>query len=196
MKRLKNKNLTELTSDIPSYISISYWLLNIDRKFNLSNNISLEAIWGNREKYTIDMISNAMYTCFCGNKEIYNRFVEENLSIIMNYLKMSTKSLKLFLDDKGTEIHVEYVLLPSDIQKGNEESVSRLKLICKTLPIFERYCADALKPKLDILSGYNIPDDAHKAMPLRNIIIMFHEEFASLWSKTIMSNYECDSGFE
>lgn len=194
--KFKYKDLIELTSDIPSYSSIAYWLLNIDRKFNLSNNISLEAIWTNKDDYTIDMISSVMYTCFCGNKEIYTSFVEENLSTIMNYLKMATKSLKLFLSDNGTKIHVEYVLLPGDIQKGNEESVSKLKFICKTLPIFKTYCADALKPTIDILSGYIIPDDAHKAMPLRNIVIMFHEEFGSLWSKTIMSNYECDSVFE
>lgn len=194
--KLKNKELTELTNDIPSYSSIAYWLLNIDRKFNLSNNISLEAIWTNKNEYTIDVISSVMYTCFYGNKEIYTSFVEQNLSSIMNYLKIATKSLNLYLSDNGNNIHVEYVLLPSDIRKGNDESVSRLKLICKTLPIFETYCADALKPTLDFLSGYNIPDDAHKAMPIRNIILMFHEEFASLWSKTITSNYECDSVFE
>lgn len=194
--KLKSKKLIELTSDIPSYVSIAYWLINIDRRFNLSNNISLEYIWANKGDYAIDVISSVMYTCFCGNKEIYLSFVEKNLSSIMTYLKIATKSLKLFLCENGTEVHVEYVLLPSDIRKGNEESVSRLKVICKTLPIFETYCADAIKPTLDILSGYNIPDDAHKAMPRRNIVIMFHQEFVSLWSKTIMSNYECDSIFE
>ncbi|MGL5042171.1 MAG: hypothetical protein ACRC6X_03585 [Culicoidibacterales bacterium] len=51
-------------------------------------------------------------------------------------------------------------------------------------------------PKLDQFAGYEIPDDAHKVMPLRNIIIMFHQEFTSLWSKTILSNFECDSFYE
>lgn len=194
--RLNRLNLTELTDDITSYATIAYWLINIDRKFNLSNNISLGAIWAAKENYTINDISSLMYTCFCGNEQTYTSFVEGNMSTIMTHLKMSTASLKLFLSEEGNGIHVEYVHLPSDIRKGNEESVSRLKVICKTLPIFKLYCADAIKPNLDIISGYNIPDDAHKTMPLENIILMFHEEFASLWNKTIMSNYECDSIFE
>lgn len=194
--RLTNTKLTELTDDVTSYSTIAYWLLNIDRRFNLSTDISLESIWAAKENYTINVISSIMYTCFCGNKKTYTSFVKGNLPSIMIYLKMSTKSLKLFLSEDEKEIHVEYVLLPSDVRKGNEESVSRLKIICKTLPIFEMYCANAIKPTLDIVSEYYIPDDAHKTMPLRNIIIMFHEEFASLWNKTIMSNYECDSIFE
>ncbi len=194
--RLKNYNPTELINDIPSYTSIAYWLLNIEPKFNLANNISLEQVWENRDKYTIDLISSIMYTCFCGNKEIYSLFVEKNLPVILSHLKMATKSLKVFLCEDNREIHVEYILLPSDIWKANEKSVSRLKTICKTLPVFDTYCADALKPAINMISGYNIPDDSHKAMPIRNLIIMFHEEFTSLWSKTIMSNYECDSIFE
>lgn len=194
--RLEGTNLIELTDDITSYATIAYWLLNIDRKFNLSNNISLEAIWAAKEKHTINVISDIMYTCFCGNKETYNSFVKDNLSTIMAYLKMETESLNLYLSESGNEIHVEYILLPSDIRKGNEESVSRIKLICKTLPIFNVYHSNAISPKIDIISRYDIPDDAHKAMPIRNVIIMFHQEFASLWDKTIMSNYECDSIFD
>lgn len=191
--RLKGEKLTELTDDITSYATIAYWLLNVERKFNLSNNISLEAIWEARRNLTINEISNIMYVCFCGNKETYTTFVKGNLSDILNYLKISTASLKLFLSEDEDEIYVEYILMLSDIKKGTEESVSRLKVICKTLPIFKIYHANAIKPTVDILSGYNIPNDALKAIPLRNIIIMFHEEFMSLWDKTIMSNYESDS---
>lgn len=171
-------------------------MLNIDSKLNLSYNISLESIWKNKGNYTIEVIASIMYTCFCGNKEMYTLFVEANLSTIISYLKMATSSLKLYLSENGNEVHVEYILLPSDIEKGNEESATRLKTICKTLPIFDTYCADAIKPTLDILSGHNIPNDAHKAMPIRNLVMMFHEEFASLWSNTIMSNYECSSIYE
>lgn len=192
----KGAKLSDLTNDVSSYAIIAYWLLNIDRKFNLSNNISLNKIWDNKDNYTIDVISNIMYTCFCGSKKTYMSFVDKNFSTIMVYLKRSTESLKLYMSEDRKEIHVEYILLPSNIQKGNEESVSRLKAICKSLPIFETYCADAIKPTLDIVSRYNIPDNAHKTMPIRNIIIMFHKEFTSLWNKTIMSNYECDSIFE
>lgn len=185
-----------LVNDIPSFAMIAYWLLNIDRRFNLSSQICLDDVWSAKDNYNIEIIANIMYTCFCGNKENYTVFVRNNLPMIMDYLKYSTDSLKLYLNNDANEIHVEYILLPSDVKKGNEESVSRIKSICKALPIFDIYCADAIQPKLDILEGYEIPDDAHKTMPIRNVIIMFHQEFASIWDKTIMQNYECDSIFD
>ena len=191
--KLDGNDLFEVTSDVASYSTIAYWLYNIDLDFNLSKNIPLQRIWNENGKYSIDIISSIMYTCFCGNKDVYMRFVEENFSVILRYLKVATKSLKLYVSEDKKAIHVEYILLLSDIRKGNEESVSRLKVICKTLPIFEQYCADAIKPSLKFISSYKVPDDAHKAMPIRNIVIMFHQEFTSLWSKTIMSNYECDT---
>lgn len=65
--------------------------------------------------------------------------------------------------------------------------------ICRTLPIFETYCSDAIKPQIDLLSAYQIPNDAHKEMPKENIIITFHQEFNGLWLRTIESNYEFDT---
>lgn len=191
--KLDGVDLFEITSDVASYSIIAYWLYNIDSDFNLIKNIPLQRIWDEKDKYTVDTISSIMYTYFCVNKHMYMQFVEKNWSIILTYLKAATKSLKLYVSQDRKSIHVEYILLLSDIQKANDESVSRLKTICKTLPIFELYCADAIKPKLNFLSGYKLPDDAHKTMPIRNIVIMFHQDLASLWLKTIMSNYECDT---
>ena len=192
-EKLKNHELFDITTDVVSYSSIIYWLINIDLSFNLSKNVSLEKLWKDQDKYSVDVLSSIMYTCFCGNRDFYMDYVKENLPCILNYLKTSTQSLKVYVLENKSEIHVEYVLLPSDIRKGNEESVSRLKTICKMLPIYDKYCADSLKPKIEALSAYEIPDDAHKAIPLEKLFIMFHQEFTSLWSKTIMSNYECDS---
>lgn len=182
--------------DLSTYALISYWLLNINQEFNLSKQIILDKVWKNKNEYNVEIISNVMYTCFCGDREVYLSFVKGSHENILLYLKHSTNSLKIFVDEDRSKIHVEYVLMPSSIRNGNEESVNRLKLICKTLPIYKTYCADAISPKLEVLSGYNIPDDAHKTMPIRNIILMFNQDFSSLWGSTIMSNYECDSMLE
>ena len=120
-------------------------------------------------------------------------FVGRNLKRILTYLKQQTKSHKIYIDYEKNAIHIEYILRLRDIKTGNEQSVSRLKYICKTLPIFDLYCADALKPILKSLAAYTIPEDAHKEMPIRNIVIMFHQNLTSLWNKTIMSNYEFDT---
>ena len=134
-----------------------------------------------------------MYSAFCGNKDEYSTFVTANLQRIISYLKRKTNSHKVQVSDDNKKIKVEYLLRASEITKGNNESVARLTDICRTLPIFETYCSDAIKPKIDLLAAYQIPNNAHKEMPKENIIITFHQEFNGLWLKTIESNYEFDT---
>ena len=179
--------------DIASYASISEWTYNIDSEFNLSASISLENIWIEPEKLTLECISTLMYISYCGNKDVYMEFVGRNLRRILTYLKQQTKSHKIFIDAEKNAIHIEYILRLCNIKNGNEQSVSRLKYVCRTLPIFDLYCADALKPTLSLLSAYTMPNDSHKEMPIKNIVIMFHQNLTSLWNKTIMSNYEFDT---
>ena len=179
--------------DVESYASISEWIYNIDASFNLSVNIPLEEIWIESDKLSLDCISTLMYVSFCGNKKIYLEFVKNNQKNILSYLKQKTKSHKLFIDTNNNSIHVKYILQLRDINTGNEKSVSRLDYICKTLPIFDLYCSDALKPSLNFLSAYTIPDDTHKEMPLNNIVRTFHQNLVSLWNDTIMSYYEFDT---
>lgn len=179
--------------DITSYASISEWLYNINPEWDVSARFSLDDLWSKPEKLTLECISTLMYLFYCGNREKYMEFVERNLKRILTYLKQRTKSHRVFIDSEKNAIHVEYILRLRNIKTGNEQSVSRLKLLCKALPIFDLYCADALKPTVDFLSAYPVPDDAHKEMPIRNIVIMFHQNMTSLWNKTIMSNYEFDT---
>lgn len=191
-RKMSKFNICEI-NDAASYASIAEWIYNIDSVFNLSINIPLERIWLEPEKVSLDCISTLMYVSYCGNKDVYSAFVKKELKHIVTYLKQQTKSQKIWLDCEKNAIHVEYILRLRDIRTGSEQSVSRLKYICKTLPIFDLYCADALKPTLNLLSAYTVPDDAHKEMPIRNIVIMFHQNLTSLWNKTIMSNYEFDT---
>lgn len=186
----------KMPNDISAYSPIAYWLINIDKRFDLSLSIDLNEIWMNIDNHVNEDVANLMYTCFLSNKDKFSSFVGSNIDIIVSYLMKSTDSLELNINDEDKRIHVKYLLSLNDVKKANEESVSRLKIICKTLPIYELYCADAIKPSLDILSGYRIPDDAHKAMPIKNIVMMFKQDFTSLWNKAIMSNYECDSVYE
>ena len=179
--------------DITSYASISDWILSIDSEFNLATNISLDDIWKEPQKFTLECISTLMYVSYCGNKEKYMKFVEINRNIILIYLKQQTKSHKIFVDFPKNTIHVEYILRLRNIETGNEQSFSRLKYICRMMPIFDLYCADALTPTINLLSAYSVPDYAHKEIPIKSITITFQQNFASLWRKTIMSNYEFDT---
>ena len=109
---------------------------------------------------------------------------------ILTYYKHMTKSHSVYVDETSDAIHVEYILCLSEIGNANEESVSRIKQLCRMLPIFKKYCTDALKPEIEMLKNYFVPDDAHKEMPIENVVIMFHQHLTSLWNKTILSNYE------
>ena len=182
--------------DIMSYASISEWIYNINPAWNVSVGFSLDDLWSKPEKLTLECISTLMYLSYCGNREKYMEFVERNLKSILTYLKQWTRSHRVFIDSEKNAIHIEYILRLHNIKTGNEQSVSRLKLLCKALPIFDLYCADALKPTVDLLAAYPVPDDAHKEMSIRNIVIMFHQNLTSLWNKTIMSNYEFDTATE
>lgn len=191
-ERLKNVVFTDIT-DIDSYAKIVDWLYNMNSTMNLAANINLEYLWGVSEKVSIETMSSLMYSSFCGNKHTYISYVYKNISNILTFLKQKTNSHILFIDDSSKKITVKYILEVSKINNANNESVSRLTFICKTLPIFDYYCADAIKPKIDLLNSYKIPSDDHKIMPKRNIVISFHQEFNGLWLKTIQSKYEFET---
>lgn len=193
--KLKEIDFTDIT-DLESYAIIVDWLYNIDPLMNLTSNISLNYLWDNVEKYSIKTVASLMYSSFCGNKDEYIEFVNNNLPRIISYLKHRTNCHQIQVSDDNKEIKVEYILRTSEIAKGNNESVSRLKDICRMLPIFEKYCSDAIKPQIDLLAAYQIPNDTHKEMPKRNLIITFHQEFNGLWLRTIESNYEFDTVYE
>lgn len=190
--QLKEIDFTQIT-DLESYAVIVDWLYNIEPSMNLTPKISLNDLWAKAENYSIKTVSSLMYSSFCGNQDEYSTFVTNNLLRIIGYLKRKTNSHKVQVSADKKEIKVEYLLRASEITKGNNESVSRLTDICRTLPIFETYCSDAIKPQIDLLAAYQIPNDAHKKMPKRNLIITFHQEFNSLWLRTIESNYEFDT---
>lgn len=81
---------------------------------------------------SLECISTLMYISYCGNKDVYTIFVTKNLSRILTYLKHQTKSYELFVDFKNNAIHVSYILPLCEVRTSNEQSVSRLKCICKT----------------------------------------------------------------
>lgn len=191
-KKIQSYRFPEIDDPV-SFISICEWLYSIDREFNLSSNLPLSDIWQRADEYPIKSIASTMYSAFCGNTIEYQRFVAGNLDRILRYLKHHTNSHKIYIESERNAIHVEYISRLGEVNNENNESVSRLKIICKSLPIFDFYCADAIKPKLNLLSSYSVPDNAHKEMPRRNIVIMFHQNLTTLWNKTILSNYEFDT---
>ena len=109
---------------------------------------------------------------------IYNIDSTFNLTVNIQLDRIWQVSEKLSLDCISTLMYISFC--------GNKDAYLKFS-------IFDLYCADALKPTVNLLSSYTVPDDAHKEMPIRNLVIMFHQNLTSLWNKTIMSNYEFDT---
>lgn len=180
-------------TDAVSLSAIVELLYNVDSSLNLSSKIPLAEIWSSPQAYSIECMSSFMYVSYLGNRENYMRCIESKLHDIFSYIVEQTQSLRIYTDDGKDAIHVDYVLRLNDSSRANEESVSRLSFICKMLPFYSYYCADGIKPTINVLSGYTVHDDSHKEMPARNLIIMFHKDLNSLWIKTVLSNYEFDT---
>ncbi len=190
-QNLKEQNIKR---DNSGFVSIANWLRRIDKKFDIVTIFDLEVIWKEKADWNFSELSEFMYLFYSLSEEKYISFISVFKNQVLSYLRIQTDSYKLF--DKNNKIYVEYVLLPQDIKKANDESVKRITEICKFLPIYDFYYADAIKPNIEMFNYLKIPDDSHKEIPLRNIILSFNTDLNVLWSKSILSQYEFDSIYD
>lgn len=77
----------------------------------------MKNLWERAELYSIETVSLLMYTAYCGNRKLYESFIEENLENILAYIKHKTFSHNLYVDETERTIHVEYILRVSEIKK-------------------------------------------------------------------------------
>ena len=188
-QRAKTVSFEQVT-DLESYSQIAEWIYDITSELSLVAEIPLNEVWKKSDRMSLECMARLMYLSFCSNQTAYRAYISQNMDEILTYYKHMTKSHSVYVDETSDAIHVEYILSLSEIGNANEESVSRIKQLCRMLPIFKKYCTDALKPEIEMLKNYFVPDDAHKEMPIKNVVIMFHQHLTSLWNKTILSNYE------
>jgi hypothetical protein len=186
---LKELPLKAVMNNFPE---LSYWLVNINTDFNLVSSNVIERFWKARDKYSLETHANLMLSWYLGDESEFLKYVEKNKTDILSYLKRETHSVILCEQTENRDIHVEYFLLPSNAKSANTESMNRLNLICKFLPIYDTYSTVAIRPKINSLENINskIPDESLIKIPRRNLIIAFHQEYQKLWSNTILSNYE------
>ncbi len=190
------KKMFDVTQDIDSYGFVSYWLYNIDKTFNVSSTIELDKVLEKAEFFDIKTIANLMYVCFCGNKKYYLDFIEDNLDKILCILEYKTKSTRIYINETEDSINIEYLLLPSKFARANDESVDRIDIVCRSLPIYSKYCTVGIRPEIEMIKQFHIIDDSIRNMPIENVILTFRQEFNSIWQDTIYSNYEASSLYE
>ena len=172
------------------------WLTRFDKNFTILKKLNIKEAWDRREEFNLEQLSVLIYQYHENEIDIYNEFVNTYKSQIFSFLKIETDSLCLNEEDRS--IKIQYVLLPNDIESANQQSVDRIDIICKLLPIYEKYCTDAIQPNIDFFSSMknSIPDNSHKAMPIANVKLSFNADLATLWRESILSHYEIPSVYE
>lgn len=193
---LSRKLRNDLKVNKDHFSTLNYWLVNINFTFGLVDKSMMSNIWKSKDEWTLNEFADLMLAFYLKNESSFKKFISKNKKGVIDYLIIQTGSLKIEENPEENSISVNYILLPVGKNTANNESVERLKLISKILPIYDYYNAKAIQPKIEMLDIPNIPDESEKNMPKRNLIIMFHREFAQLWQSTILSNYEAPTLYD
>jgi hypothetical protein len=182
---------TEKISDVSSFVEIAVWLAKIDKTFLLADKFDLNKIWHEKDIYTIDVLCDVFFYIYTYDEGTYLQFRNIHNAEILSYIKAKTHSVRVV--PKERDIEIEYILSSADSNTYNAESVKRINYICKLLPVFDSYSAKALSPSIELIKPYQVYDPSKKKMPKATVQLSFDQDFAQLWSKTLMSHYECDS---
>lgn len=196
--------LTQSILNIPVKIVItglgilSNWLTRIDNNFKILNKLAIENVWSKSDQFNLEELSILLYEYYKSESNFYQQFVNSNKEQIFSFLKIKTDSVCIY--EKDLSIYIKYILLPSDIKNknANEHSVERINMVCRFLPIYSEYCADAIRPKFEFLENLTqgMPDESHKTIPIRNVKLLFNVDLMKLWQNSILSHYEFDSVYD
>ncbi|MHB8277407.1 MAG: P-loop NTPase [Candidatus Humimicrobiaceae bacterium] len=185
-------------SVITGFGILASWLTRIDNNFKILNRLSIEDVWSKRDQFDLEELSILMYEYHKSELNTYQQFVNRYKEQIFSFLKIKTDSVCIY--EKDSSIYIKYVLLPNDIKNknANEQSVERIDTVCRFLPIYSKYCADAIKPKFEVLDNIikGIPDESHKTISIGNVKLSFNVDIITLWQKSILSHYEFNSIYD
>jgi hypothetical protein len=172
------------------------WLTRFDEKFTILKILDIKEVWKRREEFNLEELSILIYQYHENEFEVYTQFVNTYKSQIFSFLKIKTDSLCLYEEDSS--IQIQYVLLPNDMENANQQSVDRIDKICKILPIYNKYCTNAIQPNINFLASIKngVPDNSQKAMPIENVKLSFNVDLAMIWRKSILAHYEIPSVYE
>ncbi|WP_066047306.1 P-loop NTPase [Robertmurraya korlensis] len=176
------------------YSILASWLGRMNKEFDIVTTLDFDVIWDKRQLWKFEELSLLMYEYHSLNPAQYNQFIERHKESIFKYLKVNTDSLNIY--ESGEDIFIEYLLIPQEFAEANTRSVSRIKAVCRFLPIYKKYITNGIKPKLELLRGLNLLDESYKAMPIENIKLSFHTDLTTLWKNSILSHFEYQSIYE
>lgn len=195
-------NLKKRDKEIENYIGfgdLAQWFkaLNLSQ---ISNNdvfskIDVAHFFESIDSIELNEAKEIATFCLINKKEEYLKYSKKYRKDLISYLKRATDSLTI--EEKGNELHINYLLYGDDVTNANEMSVKRIQVIYTFLPVYERYCTEAIMlpfPNEELVSFTR--ESSKKKMPPENIVNEFDVHLNQIWYKTILKNYESVSVYE
>jgi hypothetical protein len=128
------------------------------------------------------------------NPEKFKQFIQDHKIEITGYLKIKTNSLSIVEEEE--DIHIQY-LLDKDADKANEMSVYRINIVFAFFPFYKHYCTSAIILPFPNENIYKVvKQNAHKAMPSKNITDTFDVHINQIWAKVLLDKYSYTSSYE
>lgn len=175
------------------YANIVYWLIKIDKNFSLLDTFSFEDVLKNEKEWSLKSLNLLMLSWYILDPKAQLKFSKEYKLEIFSRLKRELNLVEIYEEDSN--IISRYI--STDLDNLNDKSVSRIDSICKTLPMYKKYCIKAIKPEMESLKElYYIPDEDIKEMPRENVILSFHKEFVEIWNNSILTLYDFKTAYE
>ncbi len=196
------KHLKRRDKKIETYIgfgSLAQWFkaLNLSLTFTVDvfSKIDVTYLFVNINSLELNEAKEIATFCLINKKEEYLKYSKKYRKDLISYLKRTTDSLTI--EEKGDELHINYLLYGDDVTNANEMSVQRIQVIYTFLPVYERYCTEAIMlpfPNEEVVSFTK--ESSKKQMPPENIVNEFDVHLNQIWYKTILKNYESVSVYE
>jgi hypothetical protein len=126
--------------------------------------------------------------------EAYEKFTLENKASLISFLKRETNTLTI--EEKGNELHLEYLLFDHEVANANEASVFRLQNAAALLPSYVTYHAEGVMlpfPSEYIISAAK--NNATKHLTKEAIGDLFKIHINIIWVSSIEKNYQTDSAY-
>jgi len=196
------KHLKCRDKKIENYVglgSLAQWFkaLNLSLTLNVDIFLKIDVAYFFENINSLELNETKEIATFCliNKKEEYFKYSKKHRKDLISYLKRTTDSLTI--EEKGDELHINYLLYGDDVTSANEMSVQRIQVLYTFLPVYERYCTEAIMlpfPNEEVVS-FTI-ESSKKEMPPENIVNEFDVHLNQIWYKTILKNYESVSVYE
>lgn len=119
--------------------------------------------------------------------ERYEQFLQAHKETIIGWLKVATSTLTI--EERDGDIYLEY-LLEDNVEKANEQSVSRIEMVYHFMPVYKHYNTDIVFlpfPTEELFEATR--SEAHKRMTSEALHSPFNVHLNQIWARTVESNF-------